>query len=216
MKKSKSLLVLLLAVLTLSCVLTGCVESEEPLPIIFYHENIELLEKNYYVGDELELNGQHIDYYPDFRDVSISEKDIPVTTEMITGFSTKKAGEFIFKINYKGTSTDVSYNVYERPDLSVCYGSYETRIDGEYWIVEIKQNQVVINCYGMTYTPTGEPTTTTTQNSTVKATIGGNPIIKFEYNGQKYKISDFDDGIPTKIQQAIASGWTAVEFTKIN
>lgn len=168
------------------------------------------------MGDELELNGQHIDYYPDLRDANVSEKDILITTEMITGFSTKKAGKFIFKINYKGTSTDVSYNVYKRPDLIICYGSYKTLIAGECWVVEIKQNQVVINCYGMAYTPTEEPTTTTTLDSTVKATIGGNPIIKFEYNGQKYKISNFEDGIPTKIQQAIASGWTDIDFTKIN
>ena len=215
MKKSKSLLVLLLAVLTLSCVLTGCVESEVPLPIIFYHENIELLETNYYVGDELELNGQHIDYYPDLRDANVSEKDIPITTEMITGFSTKKAGEFIFKINYKGTSTDVSYNVYERPDLSVCYGLYESLLLDEGIVVEIKLNQIVIYYYEDGYAVDTEPTTTTIQNSTVKATIGGNPIIKFEYNGQKYAFANFANGIPTKLQLIIGDGSMASTCTKI-
>lgn len=201
MKRIKTLLVF--SLLVLSVFLTACKNNNSSIPNIAFKNNFISIEKYYYIGDEIELNGQCIDYYSNIKNAEPTESDIAVTTDMILNFSTKRAGEFSFKLKYKDASVEINYYVYEKPETTQCFGFYTSANLDKNEVAEIKANQVVINCYEEGYTDfrESEPISTTTVDSKVKASKGGSPKITFVYEQQKYEFINFVNGVPTKLKR---------------
>lgn len=207
MKKTMSLLILF-SVIAMSCFLTACKKGNDNIPTIYFKNDFDEIQKYYYVGDEIELNGQCINYFNDIRDENPSEKDIVVTKDMISNFSTQTAGEFSYKITYNQASKQVTYYVYEKPTLTTSYGLYISACFGRNATVEIKENQVIVNTYqeGVTDYKGSEPISSTTIDTKIKANKNGLPSISFVYEQQKYEFCSFNEqGIPTKVKHTILS-----------
>lgn len=205
MKKTKPILMIMCLLLTLSCFLSGCVESNDAVPYISFKNNYEILQKYYYVGDEIELNGQCINYYEDIRRDDKVEKDVSVTKNMISNFSTQTVGEYNFKINYKNTSKEVSYFVYEKPNITDSIGFYTSNCFGKNVVVEITQNQIIYNYYenGFVDLESSKSTSTRAINSKLKANKDGVPSLNFTYGQYTYEFCNFVNSIPTKVKMTI-------------
>lgn len=198
MKKIKLMLAVLFSILIMPCFLTGCLESENPLPLLKYTD-VETAEQYYYVGDEIVLNGQCVDYYKDIRDAKETEKGIPVTIDMISGFSTQEVGEFKYTISYKDASCEYEYYVYEKPDMSTIGGSYFISVFGANTVVEIKNSQVLVKTYEETInklTKDSVALSTETLDTTVRANRDGVPSLCFVYKQMNYEFVNFENGAP--------------------
>ena len=114
--KKKLLAVAMIAILVLlvACCVVACNPKNETVV------NATLLEKGfysikeYYAKDEaLDLNGATIKYYTDLRDPTTG-KEITVTADMISGFSTATVGEDkTCTLTYKDKTLTYTYSVYE-------------------------------------------------------------------------------------------------------
>lgn len=203
MKKNRSILILLISVLTMFGVLTACKNEGVAIPYISFTNNFIAINKYYFVGDEIELNKQSINYYVNIKNSEPTESNIVVTKDMISNFSTQKAGECSFKINYKNANTEINYYVYEKPDITASYGYYTSTIFDKDIVVEIKHNEIVVNYYGNGYTSIEEskPTLITAMVSKLKANKEGIPSIKFDYEKEIYEFTNFVNGIPTRVKK---------------
>lgn len=207
MKKTKSLLMLVLSIMMCSCLLTGCKNDDNKIPIISFKNDFEVIEKYYYVGDNIELNGQCIDYYSHIADSQPAESDIPVTLDMVSNFNTQVAGEYTFKITYNKTSKEVYYYVYDKVDVSSCYGLYTSVAFGRNATIEIKADKVCLNTYeeGVTDFKNNQPISTIEIDSNLKANVNGKPSIEFVYEQYKYEFCEFVNNIPTRIKKSSLS-----------
>lgn len=209
MKRIRYMFLFVLA-LFLPCLFVGCDKPEKPLPLFTYAYDI-VMSTNYFVGDELELNGQKIYYYEDFLDVKNVEKDVLLTKEMVSGFSTEVVGKFKYKITYKNAFDEVEYQVFEKPNISACYGFYTSGVigkTGENHVLEIKQNQIVIRYYENGYTGNAgeEPTSETAVSFKLKPDANGKALLIFDYDDAQYKFYDFVNGVPTRLEEKKYNG----------
>lgn len=216
MKKIKVIFTFLFLALVSPCLMVGCA-SGNSVPFIDYKDNYIVIQKYYYVGDEIELNDQHIKYYKDRSNNVPTESDVKITKDMISSFSTRVAGNFVLKINYKGASINFDYVVFEKPDFSLSYGSYSSKGFEKNTIVEINQNKVVIKYYkdGYSDETISNPTTETAVDYSIKPNKTGEAIIAFEYNDVKYEFRNLDSGVFKKIKRSkyVGGNISSSEYT---
>lgn len=172
----------------------------------------------YYVGEELALNGQTFDYYKKVDDDTPTEKNITVTKEMISGFSTATKGDFYFQITYKNaTSEYIRYHVYDKPTLTGFEGKYSCTQFGGKTLVELTSDKVNI----LTYATPSDIINNTPKSVSTDYTIGvisdGAPIIKFNFDGNKYYFYNFGaDGKATMFGKENNKGISGMTCSAVN
>lgn len=74
----------------------------------------------YYVGEEINLKGLFVQYYPDFSDDEDNFATVQATLSMVSGFDSSTVGKKQITLNYNGLqSLPIDYEVVEVIDLSV-------------------------------------------------------------------------------------------------
>lgn len=96
----------------------------------------------YYVGQSLDVSGGILDYTKDGKTVKIS-----ITEDMITGFSTEKAGSKSMVVTYQGETLVINYTVEEIPtksniSTSKVYKSQVVSMNGETAVAYVRFNYV--------------------------------------------------------------------------
>ena len=137
--KKKILNILLVAVVAFTSIfiLSACGEEKEP-----YIEAHNLITE-YYMGEDLILEGASVRFYED-KD-SKEYETIPLTREMVTGFSTDTAGSRTMTITYKTYTTKLDYTVKELTNeyaLELYNQARENLLSNPKWYVSSEETDV--------------------------------------------------------------------------
>lgn len=142
-----ALLLLLLAVVMVGCGKTDNGESYEYGEIVVKSGTIKT---EYEVGEELEVTGGILEFTQNDKTTHVA-----ITKNMISNFSTERAGSFSMIVTYKGNTTSVSYTVYEAFDMTKIYKSTNTSLP-TVWFKFNTQSEKFYMAQGLAAAPTTE------------------------------------------------------------
>ena len=208
MEMKNRFLIFLSCLFMLICLtFVGCKSNEGKTAYISASNNVIVLNQTYMVGDKLELNGQKINYFEDIKNSVPTEKDIEVTSNMISGFSTDSVGQFTLKINYKNAlALSVNYTVYDVPSIEVKNGTYTSPSIGKNITIEVLDKKATINYYEKGYVDYlyTKPTKTTEVDLTIGIQSNGAAKLGFVYEYSEYFFSNFDaNGKPSLLSKVV-------------
>lgn len=184
-----------------SVMFTGCGAEAVKDGISIYSS----FETNYYVGDQIDIAGGIINFTENGE-----TKQVVITNDMISGFTSAKAGTRNLVITYGNYTKTVSYTVKDYPenvDFSAIFKSQEEQIgmEGYYCFIKFSENKVFITSTEENYYELGFRT-------------GYNYETYFDRRNEKWVIeidnSSFGDGNSITFDDIKKDSFTLVAFAQ--